>query len=98
MTKTAKIKAAYQGIIKKNKTMTSPKKKLVKADLDRWIRNTIIFFAPALILFLTQLAQGVTFQEALPVLYLWLINTLIDVTRKYLNENTYKEEATNASK
>lgn len=98
MTKTAKIKAAYQGIIKKNKTMTSPKKKLVKADLDRWIRNTIIFFAPALILFLTQLANGVSFQEALPVLYLWLINTLIDVTRKYLQENTYKEEAQHASK
>lgn len=96
MTKTAKIKAAYQGIIKKNKTMTSPKKKLVKADLDRWIRNTIIFFAPALILFLTQLANGVSFQEALPVLYLWLINTLIDVTRKYLQENTYREKDGNA--
>lgn len=85
-----KVKASYKGLLNKNKTITSPAYKLIKADLRRWVKNTALFLAPALIIFLTQLSNGASFQEALPVLYLWLINTLIDATRKFLTENTYK--------
>ena len=85
-----KVTASYKGLLNKNKTITSPAYKLIKADLRRWAKNTALFLAPALIIFLNQLANGVSFQEALPVLYLWLINTIIDATRKFLTENTYR--------
>ena len=85
-----KVAAAYKGILEKNKTITSPKRMLIEVDWERWFRNTVLFFAPAFLLFLNQLVSGKSVQEAAPVLYLWLLNTLIDVTRKYLTENTYK--------
>lgn len=85
-----KVKASYKGLLNKNKTITSPTYKLIKADMRRWLKNTALFLAPALLLFLTQLSIGSSLQESLPVMYLWLINTLMDVTRKFLTENTYK--------
>lgn len=85
-----KVAAAYKGLLEKNKVLVSPKREIINADVQRWFKNTTLFFAPAFILFLMQLQQGNSVQEALPILYLWLINTLIDVTRKYLTENTYK--------
>lgn len=81
---------SYKGLLKKNKVITSQKRELITADYRRWARNFAIFFAPALIIFLLQLQAGKTIEEALPVLYLWMINSLIDITRKFLTENTYK--------
>lgn len=92
-----KVAAAYKGLLEKNKTISSPKFALIEVDWDRWFRNLVLFFAPAFLLFLLQLQQGSGVKEALPILYLWLINTLIDVTRKYLTENNYKAVPTDAS-
>ena len=85
-----KVAAAYKGLLEKNKVLVSPKREIINADVQRWFRNTVLFFAPAFLLFLQQLVAGKSLQEAAPILYLWLLNTLIDVTRKYLSENTYK--------
>lgn len=57
---------------------------LNKNDVLKWARNTALFFAPAAILFLMQLQAGKTWQEAVSVLYLWAINTLIDILRKFI--------------
>jgi hypothetical protein len=85
-----KVAAAYKGLLEKNKVIVSPELKIINADWQRWFRNLVLFFAPAFLIFLVQLQQGNSVQDALPILYLWLINTLIDITRKYLGENTYK--------
>lgn len=92
-----KVAAAYKGLLEKNKVLVSPKREIINADVQRWLRNTVLFFAPAFLLFLQQLVAGKSVQESAPILYLWLLNTLIDVTRKYLTENTYKVEPEPAS-
>lgn len=88
-----KVANAYKGLLDKNKTETSPRFHIGRDDVNKWLKNTALFLAPALILFLTQMQQGVPYQDAIKVLYLWGINTLIDLTRKWLTENTYKVSA-----
>lgn len=48
-----------------------------------WLRNLLIFSAPALIVFLQSLANGDDFQIAVKLLYVAGINALIDLLRKY---------------
>lgn len=57
--------------------------KLDKKDLKKWAKNTLIFLAPAIILFLGELQRGADVKEAMSVIYLWGINTAIDLLRKY---------------
>jgi hypothetical protein len=62
----------------------SAKGQFNRADLERVARNALIFFAPAAILFLTQIQTGASFEDSVAVLYLWALNTAIDVLRKIL--------------
>lgn len=63
--------------------MTASKRwKLNSDDVKRVGKNALIFFAPALIVFLTTIQAGGEWQEAVDVLYLWVINTIIDLLRK----------------
>lgn len=84
-----RVAAAYKGLM--NKQVTSPKRKLVEADYRRWIRNAVVFLIPAVVVFLTALANGQDVQQAANVLYLWFLNTLIDLVQKWAKENKYSE-------
>lgn len=57
-----------------------------KTDEQKWLKNTVIFFAPALIMFLTALANGVPLRQAAYALYLWGLNAAIDLLRKYSSQ------------
>lgn len=52
-------------------------------EIKKVAKNALIFLTPAIILFLTELGKGNGFSEALPVVYLWLINVAIDLLRKF---------------
>jgi len=56
---------------------------LNRKDWEQWAKNLLIFSAPALILFLTELSHGTDWKKAMSFLYLALINALIDLLKKY---------------
>ena len=62
----------------------SNKYNINSADLERVARNALIFFAPAAILLLTAIQAGSSIEDAASVLYLWGLNTAIDLLRKYV--------------
>lgn len=70
----------------KKKNIISPKNTMTREDWEKWGKNVLTFSTPALLLFLTALAGGKTFQEASSVLYLAIINALIDLLKKYTSE------------
>lgn len=65
--------------------MPSDRFQLNMDDAKRIARNALIFLAPALIVFLTQLQAGVPMGEALVALKLWALNTAIDLLRKFIS-------------
>ena len=85
----AKVAAAYKGIIKKMKI--SQPRTLIKEDYQRWLKNAAIFFAPAALIFLLALQAGKPVDEAAYAIYLWFLNSLIDLIRKWAKENQYQE-------
>lgn len=54
-----------------------------KEELLKVGKNALIFLAPALIIFLTAIQNGVSVKQALYSVYLWGLNTLIDLLRKF---------------
>lgn len=61
-----------------SKRFTFNKEELLKVG-----KNSLIFLAPALIAFLTAIQSGVDFKDALYVVYLWALNTAVDLLRKF---------------
>jgi len=61
----------------------SPSGSLNSQDWKQWGKNTLIFSAPLLILFLTQVQAGVDIKTALSLVLAAFINALIDLLRKY---------------
>ena len=64
----------------------SKKFSLNQEDVQKWAKNTLIFLAPALIIFLTAISNGVPVKQALYSLYLWSLNVIIDILKKYIQE------------
>jgi hypothetical protein len=60
---------------------------LNKEDVKKWLKNAALFFAPALLVFLIAIEAGTPREEALYLVYLWALNVLIDLTRKFLASN-----------
>ena len=56
---------------------------LNKTDLLKWGKNALIFLAPALIIFLTAIKSGADMKDALYLVYLWGLNVIIDLLRKF---------------
>lgn len=54
-----------------------------KEDAKKWLKNALIFLAPAALVFLGVLETGGTWEEGLIALKLWGINVLIDLIRKF---------------
>jgi len=57
---------------------------LNSADIKKWLTNAAIFFAPALLLFLTSIQAGTPYEQAIYLVYLWLLNSSIDLLRKFV--------------
>jgi hypothetical protein len=55
-------------------------------DVKRILTNAGIFLAPALLIFLVQIQAGVKVSEALYAVYLWALNTVIDLLRKFITK------------
>ena len=67
--------------------MTSSKYRLDVNDLKKWGYNTLVFLAPAMVVFLTAIQSGKSAEESAYVLYLWGLNTAIDLLKKFVKEN-----------
>jgi hypothetical protein len=57
---------------------------LNQQDLRKWAENTWIFLAPALLFFLIQIQAGKSIDDALQAVYIWGLNTVIDLLRKFI--------------
>jgi len=68
------------------KKIESKRFSLNREDLQKWAKNTLIFLAPALIIFLTAIQSGVPVKEALYSMYLWALNVVIDILKKFIQE------------
>jgi hypothetical protein len=70
----------------------SPRFSLSINDMDKSMKNAVIFFAPAALLFLMSLQSGNTWNESIDILLLWIINTGVDLTRKFIADNRKMED------
>jgi hypothetical protein len=59
---------------------------LNEQDINKWLKNTAIFLAPAVLLALLAIQQGKGKEEVMAILQLWMLNTAIDITRKFISE------------
>ena len=60
---------------------------LDKQELRKWAVNTLIFLAPALLVFLLQIQDGKTVNEAVGAIYVWMLSTSIDMLKKFVKES-----------
>jgi hypothetical protein len=71
------------------KTVVSPKWALVPEDYEKFVRDAFIFAIPALIVFLTVLQQGGSWEQAGVAVYTWFLSMLINLLQKIASEKTY---------
>ena len=69
--------------------MVSKQNSLNTQDIKKWGMNTLIFFAPALIIFFSAIQTGTPVKEAAYLIYLWAVNVLIDLLSKFTKETRY---------
>lgn len=72
---------------------------LTRADRQKWLNNSLIFLAPLFVLYLVFVQTGITSdgfsmsdfiptQEVIGGLILYIINTLLDLLRKFVANGT----------
>jgi len=61
---------------------------IATTDWGKWLKNTAIFFAPFLLVFLVAIQGGSDIKDALNILYLFALNTSIDLIRKFMTANS----------
>lgn len=66
--------------------MNSGRFTLNQYDWAKWGKNAAIFFAPALLILLVALQNGVPMHDALIAVYGWGLNTAVDLLRKFIQE------------
>ena len=69
---------------------TSNPRSLIREDVGKWGRNALIFLAPAVLAFLTTLANSVPNEAVWGVAVLYALNLLTDAFRKWWSKNKYK--------
>lgn len=62
----------------------SKKYTLNSKDKQKIVENARLFLAPALLVFLVSVQSGMPWKQALGAVYLWALNTAIDVLKKYV--------------
>lgn len=65
--------------------MESKRFTLNQTDIEKWLRNTAVYSAPFALVFLIAVQQGKTLKEALYVVYLYALNVMIDLLRKFID-------------
>ena len=73
-----------------SKPTESAKFTLNETDVQKWLKNSAIFFAPFLLVFLLSVQGGTPVREALNVVYLYGLNTGIDLLRKFIAGHAQK--------
>lgn len=63
------------------------KTRVMAIDYKKVGKNALIFSAPALLLILTGLQAGRTPEELVNIVYLWFLNALVDLLRKFQATN-----------
>lgn len=63
------------------------KQRVISIDWKKWGKNTALFLAPAMIVFLSVLQADGTLDEAMVALKLWGLNVAIDLLRKFMATN-----------
>lgn len=63
------------------------KTRVMAIDYKKVGKNALIFSAPALLLILGGLQAGQTPEQLVNIVYLWLLNALIDLLRKFQATN-----------
>ena len=58
---------------------------LNRADYIKWGRNALVFLAPFLLVFLIAIQQGTELQQALYLVYLYALNIVIDLLKKFIS-------------
>lgn len=66
------------------KQIKSKRFQLNQADVQKWALNALIFFAPAILVFLGSIQAGNSVEDSAKLLYLWALNTAIDLLRKFI--------------
>jgi hypothetical protein len=56
----------------------------------KWAKNSLVFLAPALVIFLTAIQNGVPVKQAMYSVYLWGLNVLIDALKKVTGNTSVK--------
>ena len=67
----------------------SPKFSLNKTDIEKVLKNALVFAGPALIVLIGSFVNLVPKDASWSVVALYLINVATDALRKYLNRNSY---------
>jgi hypothetical protein len=63
------------------------KQRVIAIDYKKVARNAAIFLAPAVLLILINLQNGSDYQQIANIVYLWLLNALVDLVRKFIATN-----------
>jgi len=61
--------------------------KIKTLDWDKWLKNTAVFGAPFLLVFLLSIKAGSDLKDALNILYLYGLNVAIDLLRKFISNS-----------
>lgn len=61
---------------------------IATTDWGKWSKNTAIFFGPFALVFLVAIQNGSDIKDALNILYLFSLNTAIDLIRKFMSANS----------
>lgn len=60
---------------------------LITTDWQKWLKNTATFSAPFALVFLLAIQGGSDVKDALNILYLFALNTTIDLIKKFITAN-----------
>ena len=61
--------------------------KLLAIDWNKWLKNTAVFAAPFALVFFLAIQGGSDVKDALNILYLYGLNVLIDLLKKFIVSN-----------
>ena len=64
--------------------MESKRFSLNQEDVKKVLSNSLVFLAPMLLVFLTAIQAGVPLKDAMYAVYLYGLNVLIDLLKKYV--------------
>ncbi len=65
--------------------MQSPQFTLNKEDLKKWSKDSIIFFAPVLIMMLGDIQSGKSWEETIVAAKVWGLGMAINLLKKYVS-------------